>query len=154
MALVSINKLVELTGKARKTLVRRLSNVKPVEKKGAAYLYDSIIVFDLIYNGAGQNKSDADININQERARLTKAQADAQVLKNQITEKETAPMVILEAALTNVCIQIKSVLESIPLKVKQRVPSLNSMEIEIIAKEIIKAQNAASDIRLDLSIES
>ncbi len=63
-------------------------------------------------------------------------------------------MVILEAALTNVCIQIKSVLESIPLKVKQRVPSLNSMEIEIIAKEIIKAQNAASDIRLDLSIES
>ncbi len=33
MALISINKLVELTGKARKTLVRRLSNVKPVEKK-------------------------------------------------------------------------------------------------------------------------
>jgi len=43
MALISINKLVELTGKARKTLVRRLANVKPVEKKGAAYLYPTLI---------------------------------------------------------------------------------------------------------------
>jgi len=152
MALITVNQLSDYTGKHRATIIRRLAAIKPIEKKGVANLFDSAKALEVIYQGGGQSSEELDLQ--KERARLAKAQADAQELKNKISEKETAPMVILEAALTNVCIQIKSVLESIPLKVKQRVPSLTSMEIEIIAKEIIKAQNAASDIRLDFSIES
>jgi len=84
-----------------------------------------------------------------ERARLTKEQADGQSLKNAVTRRELAPVDMLEYALSNISEQVNSILESIPLKVKNRLPTLTAAEVEIIGREIIKAQNAASKVQLD-----
>lgn len=91
----------------------------------------------------------SDIDFFKARARLIKEQADAQELKNQIMREEVAPVTTLRDALARVCEQVNSILEAIPLKVKNRVPALKAKDVEIIKREIVKAQNAASHSDID-----
>ena len=86
-----------------------------------------------------------------ERARLTKGQADSQELKNQIARREVAPIVLLEHGIAKIAQQVAAVLESLPLKIKKRNPHLTSKEIEEIKREIIKAQNEASQLTVDFT---
>jgi Phage DNA packaging protein Nu1. len=57
----------------------------------------------------------------------------------------------LEWALSSICSQIGAALETLPAKLKRRLPQLNAADIELIRKEIAKARNAAAAVRLDLS---
>src|SRR5690606_6443110 len=84
-----------------------------------------------------------------QRTRLTKAQADAQEMKNEVTRREQAPVRLLALALENLSTRVVAVLQAIPSTVKTRIPHLTATEINQISREIIKAQNAAS--KLDLS---
>ncbi|MET4696958.1 terminase small subunit [Endozoicomonas lisbonensis] len=83
-----------------------------------------------------------------EQARKIRAEADAQEMKNAVTRREQAPVSLLEWALANIAEQVSSVLDSIPLKLKQRVPHLKASELEIVRREITKCQNAASKSQL------
>jgi len=89
------------------------------------------------------------LNLDAERARLAKEQADGLELKNAIARREQAPITLLESALSDVGSQMAAVLASIPLKVKRRLPKLSASEIEIINREVIKAQNAARRVRIN-----
>lgn len=84
-----------------------------------------------------------------EQARLFKEQADQTALKNAQTRKELAPISVIEWTLSSVGKQIAAMLDSIPQKVKRRVPKLEAKDIENIKREIRAVQNAASRIEVD-----
>lgn len=84
-----------------------------------------------------------------ERARLTKEQADEKSRHNRIADKEFFHRDLLEAVLASVCAQMSSVLASLPLKIKRRVPSLKASHITMIKAEIAKCQNAMSDAAIE-----
>lgn len=88
-----------------------------------------------------------------ERERALNLQADTALkrLKEQQILGELAPISALEWALSSICSQIGAALETLPAKLKRRLPQLNAADIELIRKEIAKARNAAAAVRLDLS---
>ena len=88
--------------------------------------------------------------INEEKTRLTSAQAEAVELKNKVSRRELAPIQLLEDALADLGAQISSILSSIPSRLRKKYSWLKASQLDEIEAEIIKAQNAASECRLDL----
>ena len=96
-----------------------------------------------------------DTQINREQAErektlLTREQRIGQELKNAQTRRELAPVSLITWTLSNVGAQISAILESIPLKVKKLLPKLNAADIDHITREILKAQNVAARVTVDL----
>lgn len=100
-------------------------------------------------NGHGLNTEER-LELDSERAKLAAQQAENTFLKNAKLRRELAPIVVIEWVLGKIGGQISAILGSVPLKVKRRVPRLNSTEIEVIRGEIVKAQNACAKITVDL----
>jgi len=86
----------------------------------------------------------------EEKLRLTRAQAEGQELKNAQLRKELAPVDVIEWVLGKVGGEISAILESIPALLKKRNAKLTASNIELIRREIVKAQNAASQITVNL----
>jgi len=120
--------------------------LEPFEKKGRTLHF---YLPDVIQWRSGTAPVKGNLDLQEERARLAKEQADGQELKNAVTRREQAPAKLLEFALANIAEQICSILDSIPMKIKQKVPSLKSSELEIVKREITKAQKAASKTKID-----
>lgn len=141
MSLESINRFVELTGRTSRTIKNRLKTLTPV-KKGNACLYESRealpLIFDLGEDGTPQKSM----------TRLNNLRSDEIDHRLQKAKLEVAPIETLTWALNNVSQQINSVLDSLPLKLKKRCPKLTARDIENIRREIVKAQNAASEATL------
>lgn len=93
------------------------------------------------------------INKDAEDARLTKERADNLELKNAILRREYAPVTSISAVLAKVCVQIAGVLDSLPLNIKRKVPSLTVTDLEVIKREVVKCQNAASKVGDLLNLE-
>lgn len=85
-------------------------------------------------------------NIDFERYRLTKAQADAQELKNEKDRKTVVETAFAAFALVKLAAQIGSILDQVPLTIKRKFPELEQRTIEAIKAEIIKAQNLACEV--------
>ncbi len=143
MSLETANRLSELTGRTRRTVKAGLKNLKPVRKEGRSYLYESSDALPLIFDIDMEDSPVA------EKARLDKLRADEIEHRLQLAKSEVAPIAILEDALLRISEQICSILDSLPLRIKKRVPKLTAREIENIRREIVKAQNAASESKLD-----
>jgi len=123
-------------------------------KRGTQNIYDAVAIhrWDLRRQSQKESKEDEAnelLPLDFEKWRKTKADADAQEMKNLITKREQAPVVLLEFAISNFSEQAKSLFESIPLKVKKKLPHLRASEIEMVKREIVKIQNAATKIRID-----
>ena len=86
----------------------------------------------------------------EEKLRLTSAQAEWQETKNAQLLKELAPVNLLEWVIGKAGSQISAILESIPMNLKKRNPRLTASNIEFITREIVKTQNIAADMKLDL----
>jgi phage terminase Nu1 subunit (DNA packaging protein) len=91
-----------------------------------------------------------DLDLDRERALNLQADTALKRLKEQQLLGELAPINVLEWALTSVCAQIGAALETLPAKLKRRLPQLDAADLEIVRKEIAKARNSAAAIRLDL----
>ena len=158
MSLESISWISEKTGFDRRTVTKRLEKL-PAAVVGRAKKYETRQAFEMLYCGNASSKKDQDeqelidgmVPLDYERWRKTKAEADSQEMKNLITQKNQAPVEMIYFAITNFAEQAKSIFESIPLKVKKKLPHLKSTEIEIIKREIVKIQNAATKITIDWS---
>lgn len=126
--------------------------LKKAKKRGQANQYDAAAVVSWrIRQELSRLTVDEDgqpIDYEAERARLTKAQATAQEMKNDESMSRLCPLDIIEWTISSVLEQVVSVLESIPIKVKQRLPHMKASELEIIKREIIKARNIASKAKL------
>jgi len=71
-------------------------------------------------------------------------------LKNAVLKREHAPIAMLEWIVGQLGAQVSSILESIPVKVMRRCPHLKKAELQIITEEIVKCQNIASEVHVDL----
>ena len=86
----------------------------------------------------------------EEKLLLTKAQREGQELKNSQLRKELAPVAVIEWVIGKTGGQISAILDALPLQLKKRNPKLTASNIETIRREIVKAQNAAAAMTLDL----
>lgn len=82
--------------------------------------------------------------IEYERHRLTRAQADAQELKNAKESAEVVETAFCTFVLSRVAGEIASILDGIPLSVQRRFPELENRHIDFLKKDIIKAMNKAA----------
>ena len=102
----------------------------PAEKNGLPNTYDPQLVVAWYMDQEIEKlitTEDGNILIlDQQRARLASAQADGHELKNKVTRRELAPVYLLTFALDRVASQINAIFESIPLKVKKRLPKLTT----------------------------
>ena len=149
MTLESTSWFSEKTGFTRETVAKRLKNAglaaTPGPKK--SILYESKEAFPILY---GQAEGGEQGELMKARTENLEADTALKRLKEQQLLGELAPINVLEWALASVCNQIGATLETLPAKLKRRLPQLNAADLEIIRKEIAKARNAAAAIRLDL----
>jgi len=122
-------------------------------KRGKESLYDPQVLFSWKLKRELSNVIEIDgekLDLDEQRARLAKEQTEATALKNAQTRKEVAPIIMLEWVLGKIGSQISALLESLPLKIRRRVPKLSANEVDLIRREIVKAQNICSKITVDL----
>lgn len=94
------------------------------------------------------------LNLDQERAKNLAADTILKQLKEAQLRNESAPLELLQWALSNLGSQISAILETIPAKLKRQVPSLTYTDLELIRKEIIKTQNAAARVQIELPADA
>lgn len=82
--------------------------------------------------------------IDYERYRLTRAQADAQELKNAKESAEVVETAFCTFVLSRTAGEIASILDGIPLSVQRRFPELENRHIDFLKKDVIKAMNKAA----------
>lgn len=93
----------------------------------------------------GQDDDDKP-NIDFERWRLTKAQADGQELKNEKDRKEVVEVNFCTFVLNRIAAQIAPVLDQIHIRVKRKFPDIDDRTIDAIKAEVIKSQNTAAEL--------
>lgn len=79
--------------------------------------------------------------IDYERYRLTKAQADAQELKNQVAEHMVIDTAFCIFALSRLAGELSSILDSIPLHMQRRFPELPERQLAFLKGLVAKTSN-------------
>lgn len=97
---------------------------------------------------AAGRMASGDLSLATERARLAKEQADRIALQNAITRREYAPTVIIEEVLTRTAARINVIFEALTGSLRRNFPDLSAEKIDHINREIAKARNLVSEIRL------
>lgn len=122
-------------------------------KKGRECLYTMAdVVANRVANERKKHLSKPDEDdpekpdLDYERWRLTKAQADGQEIKNEKERKEVVEVGFCVFVLNRIAAQIAPVLDQIHLQVKRKNPELPERTIQAIKAEVIKSQNTASKL--------
>ncbi|MFU2147175.1 terminase small subunit [Hafnia paralvei] len=122
--------------------------VTPTERRGREVLYDVRTVLENRLEHQSQKQpaaeDDAAVNIDFERWRLTKAQADAQELKNAKDVAEVVETAFCVFVLSRVAAEIAGILDGIPLSMQRRFPELENRHIEFLKRDVVKAMNKAA----------
>jgi phage terminase Nu1 subunit (DNA packaging protein) len=119
--------------------------VEPVARIGKHAYYDVRAVLNNRLEKADQAGNTGDIET--ERLRLTRAQAEGQEIKNELAKGRIAPIEIITQSLATVAGATAGILDSLPLNMKRQYPELSAQMIEAIKRQCVKAQNEIS--RLD-----
>lgn len=128
--------------------------VKPIAKVGRSVYFTVADVLDnRRVNEAEKHqpkptepKEIEDGGLEYERYRLTKAQADAQELKNEIARQEVVPVGFATFALSKIAAEVSGILDSLPLNLYRKHPELTTIQQENIKRELAKAMNAMSRV--------
>jgi phage terminase Nu1 subunit (DNA packaging protein) len=127
--------------------------IEPVERIGREAFYDCRSVVDNRLSRAEEKHQpddgvDADTakRLEQERLRLTAAQAEGQELKNDITKRKSVPTEFATFVLSRLAAEIGSLLDTLPLTLKRRHPDLEVRHIESVQRELAKARNRAATL--------
>ena len=122
--------------------------VTPTERRGREVLYDVRTVLENRLEHQSQKQPAAEddpaVNIDFERWRLTKAQADAQELKNAKDIAEVVETAFCVFVLSRVAAEIAGILDGIPLSMQRRFPELENRHIEFLKRDVVKAMNKAA----------
>jgi len=118
------------------------SKIKPVRAKGAYKYYKlADIVNAMVGNTA--------LDFQQEKAKESVERQRKLKIENDLKEGLLVSTDSVTEALAKVGKQIISVLDSIPLNVKKRVPVLESKDIDFIRVEISKARNTIANLKFE-----
>ncbi|MCU7836514.1 MAG: terminase small subunit [gamma proteobacterium symbiont of Taylorina sp.] len=121
----------------------------PKEVRGMYPLIGTVRGYVLFLQGQELSPEGGSSDYQINRNRLIAAQADAQEMKNKVDAKTYAPVVVIESVIGNLASKIVSLTDSIPIKIKSRLPHLKSKEIDIVKREVIKIRNEASKIEIN-----
>lgn len=129
--------------------------IEPVSRKGREAFYDVSSVIKNRVDNALEKVISADGEVNneellKERIRLTKAQADAQEIRNDVAREWLIPMDLLSFILPRIAGEISARLDAIPLILKRKYPNLNPSYIEAVRIEVAQASNRAAAIHEQL----
>jgi phage terminase Nu1 subunit (DNA packaging protein) len=138
---LSINQLSLASGVAYNTVKKRLGDLQPVSKDGRTLFFNTPAALAKIFN---QTES--------EKNRLDRLRADKTEMENDLMRGDSVPTDAVKFAIADFASQVKSTFESIPKRIKHSLPSLRAREMKILEREIVKAQNAASEIRVAFDI--
>jgi len=136
--------------------------VKPVERIGreAFYTARSVIENRLAHAERSQQPDDeedggTDARLQQERLRLTAAQAEGQELKNEVTKRNLVPVEFATFSLTRLAAEVASILDTLPLTLKRKHPDFETRHMDTLQRELAKARNLAAslDERLDTLLD-
>lgn len=137
----------------------RAWGVEPVAKQPpyVYYTVEAVLANRLAWQAAklerpGQSASAEERKQAEDEAklRLTLAQADGQEIKNAQLRRELAPVALIEWVLGKAGAQISAILDALPMQLKKRNPKLTASNLETIRRDIVKAQNAAAHVTVDL----
>ena len=84
--------------------------------------------------------------LQQERLRLTAAQAEGQELKNEVTKRKSVPVEFAMFVLSRIAAEVASGLDTLPLTLKRRHPDLEVRHIESVQRELAKVRNRAATL--------
>jgi phage terminase Nu1 subunit (DNA packaging protein) len=87
-----------------------------------------------------------EMRLQQERLRLTAAQAEGQELKNEVTKRKSVPTDFATFVLSRLAAEIGSILDTLPLTLKRRHPELEVRHVESVQRELAKARNRAASL--------
>lgn len=124
--------------------------VRPVEKKGREVFFDvrSVVENRIEHQSRklqpSPDEDDDGVNIEYERWRLTRANADAAELANEKKRREVVETAFCTFVLSRVAAEISSILDGIPLSMQRRCPELENRHIEFLKGDVIKAMNKAA----------
>ena len=154
---VNKKQLADIFGASIRTIQNWQEQGMPVLRgggKGNEVLYDSAAVIRWyaerdaeIENEKLRQASETDLQpgtIEYERHRLTRAQADAQELKNARDSAEVVETAFCTFVLSRIAGEIASILDGIPLSVQRRFPELENRHVDFLKRDIIKAMNKAA----------
>ncbi|QYJ79420.1 terminase small subunit [Shewanella acanthi] len=122
-------------------------------KKGRECFYT---VADVVANRVGNErkkhlgKPDEDDSdkpdIDFERYRLTKAQADGQELKNEKDRKEVIEVAFCTFVLNRISAQVAPVLDQTHVRIKRKFPDIPERYLDAFRGELIKSQNTVAEL--------
>ena len=115
--------------------------VEPVARIGKNVYYDVRSVLDnRLSHAEGNSLTSGDMEA--ERLRLTRAQAEGQEIKNELAKGKTAPIEIISLVLSKIAGEATGILDSLPLDIRRRHPEIQTAVIESIKRQVVKSQNA------------
>lgn len=130
--------------------------VQPISRIGREAFYDckTVLNFRLArvetkhqLDGAEYgDEGDTAKRLEQERLRLTAAQAEGQELKNEVTKRKSVPTDFAVFVLSRLAAEIGSILDTLPLTLKRRHPDLEVRHIESVQRELAKARNRSATL--------
>ena len=129
--------------------------VEPAARIGREAFYDCRAVLNNRLSKAEakhQPESDDAIDplveakLQQERLRLTAAQAEGQELKNEVTKRKSVPVEFAMFVLSRIAAEVASGLDTLPLTLKRRHPDLEVRHIESVQRELAKVRNRAATL--------
>ena len=126
--------------------------VKPVKKIGRNVYFDVRSVVDNRIENAIQKHQPTDPQdmdedqLEFQRWRLTKEQADKAERENRIAERHQVPTEFATFALTRIAAKVSSLLDTVPLTMRRRYPELQTKHIEGLQRELVIASNEAASM--------
>lgn len=97
---------------------------------------------------AAGRAASGELDLATERAGLAREQRIRVALQNAVTQKELAPVAVLEEVLAKAGARIAGIFDAIPGAVRRRVPSLSSDEVNAIGAEIARIRNIVAAMSL------
>ena len=148
----TVNALADELGIDRRTLGKRLKGVEPADTQSLGnrtvsryHLVDVVQALIDACSGSGDAVS--------EKARLDRARADQVEFDLAIKRGQYAPIDALQMAVADMASQARSIIEGLPKRIKNSLPSLRAREIKILETELVKARRSLSEIQCDFDTE-
>ena len=128
----------------RRTIAKSIDkgNVQPVRADNKAKYYRMADVVAALFDVG-------DLNLEQERAKLTQEQTRKTKRLNDLEERKVISREEVIDQLQQVSRQAVAILEALPLNIKRRVPILKARDIGYIRLEIAKSRNLMADIEVN-----
>ena len=132
LSFVSLNQLEQLTGREHRTLKKRLEGIQQVDTGGQFKKWPSKIALAKIYDA---EREPDEINGNQQKARLTKAQADMAELELAAMNGQYVKLEMLEAEWASIVSNIRARFLSMPSKLAPRLSGIS--DARLVEDELI-----------------